>query len=442
MGIRNWMFSCLLATLWLLSIPFRARAAEWHTIELAARPMNIAENHDALWVCGADELIGDSMDGGKTWTVQHSLKGGGILLTIGFANEHFGYAAGTSGAILVTKDGGSTWERLQSPAQVIYGVAFADEKHGLIHTPRTIYTTSDGGVTWVPAKIDFGSDELKDYSHVLMLAAVDAEHMAIVLSLGNAAFYAEKFLFTKDGGLSWKVTEIPNTGLTSLTARDGEYWFAGMEVIGKDKPGGGYGVPLVMHSADGEKWMHLPRWSPAEFSACNVQGCLYWDGAGVKFPGGSTANYWTFAAEKAVTAKWAVAGGSICSVSADLKCAPVITTQAMPPHAGSSSPIAVLLAPPPLDAPPSQGLRCISCDVEKVIVTQDYQGVADVELKLNIATNGLVVNAEVVRATRPEIGERMAAAARNWIFVPYEKDGAVHPVVTDVKLRVQVIKNK
>jgi hypothetical protein len=34
-----------------------------------------------------------------------------------------------------------------------------------------------------------------------------------------------------------------------------------MEVIEKDKPGGGYGVPLVMHSPDAEKWMHLPRWS-------------------------------------------------------------------------------------------------------------------------------------------------------------------------------------
>jgi hypothetical protein len=77
-----------------------------------------------------------------------------------------------------------------------------------------------------------------------------------------------------------------------------------------------------------------------------------------------------------------------------------------------------------------------------VIVAPDNQGIAEVELKIHIAPNGLVEQTEVVHATKPGIGERMAAAVRNWIFVPYEKDGAVHPVVTDIKLRVQAIKSK
>jgi photosystem II stability/assembly factor-like uncharacterized protein len=94
--------------------------------------------------------------------------------------------------------------------------------------------------------------------------------MAIVLSQGNAAYYSQKILITKDGGLNWKAVAIPSTGLTSLTAHGGEYWFAGMEVIGKEKPGGGYGVPLLMHSPDGETWTHLPRWSEKEFSVCRV----------------------------------------------------------------------------------------------------------------------------------------------------------------------------
>jgi hypothetical protein len=104
--------------------------------------------------------------------------------------------------------------------------------------------------------------------------------------------------------------------------------------------------------------------------------------------------------------------------------------------------IAPLLSPPALDAPPSQGVQCISCDVEKLIVTRDYQGIAEVDLKIHIGQNGLVEQAEIVHATKPEIGDRMAAAVRNWIFVPYEKDGVVHPVVTDIKLRVQAIKSK
>jgi hypothetical protein len=404
--------------------------------------MNIVQNKGVFWACGAEELIASSVDGGKTWGVQHSARGGGILLNIGFASDLFGYAAGTGGTLLFTNDGGKTWDRMKTPAQVIYQVSFSDEKHGLIQTTRAIYTTSDGGATWGAVKIDFGSDDLKKFSHVSTIVALDAKHMAIVLSEGNAAYYHQKFLLTKDSGLSWKVIDIPSTGLTQLTKHGGEYWFAGMEVIEKDKPGGGYGVPLLMHSSDGEEWTHLPRWSQKEFSECNTQGCLYWDGAGVELPPANPVQYWTFPPEKVITAKWAVAMESICSIATNLKCASVATTQTMPPYVESSSPITGMSFPPALNAPPSQGIQCISCDVERVIVTHDYQGVAEIELKLHIASNGLVEEAEVVHATKPEIGERMAATARTWIFIPYEKDGVVHPTVTKVKLRVQAIKSK
>ncbi len=432
----------LVAALLVLEIPLNVSASEWRAIHLEARPLNIVENQGAFWVCGADELVANSQDGGKTWNVQHSVKNGGVLLAMGFANERFGYAAGTSGAILFTKDGGTTWSRTKAPAQVIYGLSFSDEQHGLIYTPRTIYTTTDGGATWAGVRIDLGSDDLKGFSHVSTILALDAKHMAIVLSEGNAAYNHQKLLITKDGGVSWQVVDIPSTGLTQLTRHGGEYWFAGMEVIEKDKPGGGYGVPLLMHSGDGEQWTHLPRWSKNEFSVCNTQGCLYWDGAGVELPPASPLNYWTFAAEKEITAKWAVAKGSICSVAVNLKCAAVTTTQTMPPYVESSSPVATSIFPPALDAPPSQGLQCISCDVERVIVTQDYKGMAEIELKIHIAQNGLTQEVEVVHATTPEIGERMAIAARNWIFIPYERDGVVHPTVTSVKLRVQAIKSK
>ena len=76
------------------------------------------------------------------------------------------------------------------------------------------------------------------------------------------------------------------------------------------------------------------------------------------------------------------------------------------------------------------------------MVTNDYQGTAEVDLTLHIGTDGVVNDVNVDHAERTEIGERLAAAARSWIFVPYEKDGVIHPVVTHVKLRVQAIKSK
>ena len=417
-------------------------ASEWRTVALPTRALNIAENTGNLWVCGADELIAVSADGGKNWTTKHSVANGRLLLSLGFANKQFGYAAGTGGVILVTTDSGDTWTPVNVPSQIVYQVSFSDPEHGIIQTPHTIYTTIDGGATWNPVQIDLSSEELKSFSHVLTVQAADANHMAIVLSEGNSSAYAYKLLLSKDGGSKWSASDVPSTGLNRLFAHDGEYWFTGMEVIEKDKPGGGYGVPLVMHSPDGEKWTHLPRWSKHEFSVCNSQGCLYWDGAAVQLPPATPLKFWSFPPEKVVTAKWAIANGTICTVGADLRCAVATETQTMPPYLDSSSPIPPPIAAPPLDAPAAQGLQCLSCDFERIMVTPDYQGAAEVELKLHVGQNGLVDQAKIVHATNQGVGERLATTVRNWIFLPYIKEGAVHPAVTTVKLRVQAIKSR
>jgi len=417
-----------------------ADASQWATISLPSRAVNIAENHGVLWVCGTDELVANSSDGGKTWKVVHSLAGGGVLLSIGLANEQFIYAAGTTG-VIVSKDGGATWSRLTVPANVVYRAAFGDAQHGLIHTPHAVYLTSDGGLSWSPVSLNF-SDEQGAYSFVLALAASDSNHMMIVLSVGNAPYFSCKFVVTSDAGTTWKPTSIPNVNFGSLAIRDSEYWLTGSEVIEKDKPGGGYGVALAIYSKDGETWTHVPRWSQKEFSSCNADGCLYWDGGGVAFSHEGIPIYWKFPAEKAVTAKWAVANDGICSVGAELKCAGITTSSSLPGYDATSSPIPVDTAPPRLDAPPSQGLQCLLCSFETVIVTQDYKGIAEVDLTLHIGVNGVVTDASVNSAPRPEIGERLAAAARGWIFLPYEKDGTVHPVVTHFKIRVQAVKSK
>jgi Photosynthesis system II assembly factor YCF48 len=425
----------------LLSNPRFTSASDWRTIALPARPLNIMAKQDVMWVCGADELVAVSTDGGKTWNVQHLVKGGVVFLTVGVVDERFAYAAGTGGALFFTKDDGKTWTRVIVPSQVVYNASFSDDEHGLIQTPHAIYSTSNGGATWNPVKIDLASTDLKGFSFVRGLVALDANHMAIVMSQGNAAYYAYKLLITEDGGATWKPEDISHTGLDSLTAYSGEYWAAGDEVIDRENHGG-HAVPLVMHSADGENWTHLTKWAPKEFSACNSQTCLFDNGTGVDFRSSGPRSYWTFPSEKAVTAKWAVADDGICGVGTELKCAAITGTPAMPADTENPSPIPVLLTPPPLDAPAVHGLQCVACDFERIIVTQDYRGLAEVDLQVHVGQNGLVDEVEVVHATKPEIGDRIASEARNWIFIPYEQDGVVHPVVTTFKLRVQVIKSK
>jgi photosystem II stability/assembly factor-like uncharacterized protein len=442
MGFPFAKFRFLLLFSVLFSNAVISAASEWRTVPLPARPLNIVENNSSLWVCGADASISVSADGGTTWTQKHLVKNGNLLLTIGFASERFGYAGGTGGEILTTKDGGNTWDSRKAPADVVYEAAFSDETHGIIHTPHAVYFTADGAVTWASVPIDLASDDLKKFSHVLSVVSVAAKQMAIVLSEGNSSVYAYKLFLTRDGGANWTALDIPSTGLNKLSAHAGEYWFAGMEVIERDKPGGGYGVPLIMHSADAGNWTKLPRWSKHEFSECNSQGCLYWDGAEMQLPLGGAVSFWTFPAEKAVTAKWAVAKSTICSVGTELKCAAAAANQTMPPDVEDPSPIRPPVSAPPLNAPVSQGVQCLFCDFERIMVTHDYQGVAEVRLNLQIGQNGLVEHADVLHATNAGIGEKVAATARTWIFLPFLKDGAVHPVNTEINLKVQAIKSK
>lgn len=441
MKLRSLAVNSLLVMLALLSVPGLTSASDWRTITLPARPINIMAEHGVIWVSGADELLADSTDGGKTWNVQHLVKGGMVFLTVGVVGDRFAYAAGTGGALLFTKDDGTTWTRMVVPSQVIYDASFSDDQHGLIHTPHTIYWTSNGGATWNPVKIDLTSPDLNGFPFVREVVALDANHMAIVMSQGNTVAYPHKLLITEDGGATWKPEIINSTGLNSLAAYNGEYWAAGDEVVDK-KDHGGYAVPLVMHSADGENWTHLIKWAPKEFSACNSQTCLFDNGTGTDFRTSGPPSYWTFPSEKTVTAKWALAGNSICTVDTDLKCTEITPASAMPPDIQDPSPMPALLAPPPLDAPDARGLQCIACDFERIMVTQDYGGVAEVDLSVHIGSNGLVDDVEVTHATKSEIGDRVASAARNWIFVPYEQNGIVHPVATTFKLHVQVIKSR
>lgn len=104
-------------------------ASEWQTVALPARALNIAENNGSLWICGADELIAVSADGGKNWTTKHNVANGRLLLSLGFADKRFGYAAGTGGAILVSTDSGDTWTAVNRLSSLVFGPKARDHRN-------------------------------------------------------------------------------------------------------------------------------------------------------------------------------------------------------------------------------------------------------------------------------------------------------------------------
>ena len=88
-------------------------ASEWHAKDLPFRALNVTSIGSSLWLCGTDESVAVSSDGGEHWLVKHATADGAVLLNIDFANDKFGYAAGTAGVFLTTEDGGRPGPRTQ-----------------------------------------------------------------------------------------------------------------------------------------------------------------------------------------------------------------------------------------------------------------------------------------------------------------------------------------
>lgn len=74
----------------------------WNVVFSPFRPVNIAAQGATIWVCGVDEMILRSSDGGATWETKHQNLNGEVLLDISFVNEKIGHAAGTGGLLLST----------------------------------------------------------------------------------------------------------------------------------------------------------------------------------------------------------------------------------------------------------------------------------------------------------------------------------------------------
>ena len=261
--------------------------SEWHKHEVSFRVLNATSLGSSVWICGADEGVAVSSDGGQHWQTKHQTKDGALLLNIDFANDKFGYATGTGGLFLTTEDAGETWLQHSTGSFTILQASFADLQHGLIRTPSSLLFTVDGGANWAAVSADQNREEIKHFPYTFALIALDSKHMAVMLKQGAAEYEPQTILFTQDAGKSWRLQEIPNVTLHSFLRAQGKYWAVGSEVIHKDRPDGGYAVPVALYSSDGEKWEHsgsdLAACKPQMCVACNRRGCLSANGAITEF---------------------------------------------------------------------------------------------------------------------------------------------------------------
>jgi hypothetical protein len=273
--------------------------------------------------------------------------------------------------------------------------------------------TSDGGSTWTPISALKSNEELAKFKIIWAVAALDGNHSAILLKEGP---YSDQIFFiTGYGGKNWRTVYLPSVGLRSLVIRNGEYWSFGHEVIERDQPGGGYSVPLALHSIDGVNWQHGTR-SPNEYSDCNAQGCILWDGAIVDLYQKKPL-FWALPADGSLTPKWAAARGTVCSVGSALKCAGARTSSAPPPRSEVSRLVSLAINPQ-ADLP-----GCLICRLESFAVTRKLLGKGILYVNFIIRKDGTVGDVRVMRTPAKEIETAVANAIAAWVFQPPRKNG-------------------
>lgn len=94
-----------------------------------------------------------SYDSGKTWEPKPVQ--GEFFLTVDFPSPTIGYAAGFTGTIIKTTDGGETWKKLRNgnqiatKRQVFRDMQFVTEDKGyLVGDDGVFWITDDGGKSW------------------------------------------------------------------------------------------------------------------------------------------------------------------------------------------------------------------------------------------------------------------------------------------------------
>jgi photosystem II stability/assembly factor-like uncharacterized protein len=135
-------------------------------------------------------------DAGETWTEQIS-DSEGYHGTMFFLNDQQGWIS-LYRSMLITADGGATWERFDAPAWMYFDLAFIDSQHGWGAGFNAVFRTTDGGRNWTNAGVPFGDTEWPQ-----SLAIADPNRIWIVTSTDGVHERMDHILTTSTGGQPW-----------------------------------------------------------------------------------------------------------------------------------------------------------------------------------------------------------------------------------------------
>ncbi len=190
-----------------------------------------------LWLGRDSALVSRSTDGGLTWTHQALPGINAQVLDIHAFDSDRAVVGTRSGHIMKTVDGGQNWEILLSTVNERYGnLYFHDEQHGIAITPdpaklsvADVYLTADGGMTWekqaaqVPARFPIDNT----------LTFIDESHGWFASSNTAGSDPADASIFrTTDGGRSWVEAKVSAQNVAAISFGTQERGFCVDDVTG------------------------------------------------------------------------------------------------------------------------------------------------------------------------------------------------------------------
>ncbi|TLM98103.1 MAG: hypothetical protein FDZ75_03130, partial [Actinobacteria bacterium] len=139
-----------------------------------------------------------------SWRWENPLPQGNQVNSMSFVTTDTGWAAGRSGVILKTTDGGNAWQFLDGGVYRDWSaISFASTSTGWVTGDRgTVKHTTDGGSTWTTQTVSTSAT-------LRSVASLDALRAIVV---GDASGGAATLRFTTNGGTTW------SSGTTTVTA--------------------------------------------------------------------------------------------------------------------------------------------------------------------------------------------------------------------------------
>ncbi|MGA7831178.1 MAG: YCF48-related protein [Terracidiphilus sp.] len=412
----------------------------WYAVDTGFATQVLLGHSTAMWAAGSGESIAVSTDAGQHWQRKHQDPKGALLLVLNFVDDKFGYAAGTGGKMLFTEDGGESWNAQKLSDETILQAAFGDEQHGVIRTLSALLATTDGGKTWRPIVPSSDPDWVKHFPNTVEMVALDKNHLVVRISEGPVS--DGEFLSTSDGGVTWSANYIPSSGIPGVFAAGGSYWSVGHEVLGKDKPGGGYASPMSFHSKDGITWEHTPinhdvcHWH--DCGGCTSQGCFAGKSSFLQFLDGKD---WLakFPAHEGLSSQWAKSNDTLCLLShTSVQCTKLQPVQKLDTQ--EDSPSWEDRSIPAIGRVVKSNPQCIRCHLNPMFITDTgNSGPLDVQISFVIERSGQVDQVAILGNLPDDVIQKIREAVTGWFFEPMLKDGVPTATTFGMKGRIMIL---